>query len=380
LVHLTSSRFFGGPERQMLGLAKALPAGWETVFASFAEGGRCDAFLEVVRRAGFAARRLRYDTPRLLAARRELATFLSQIRADVLLCHGYKADLVGRLAARRAGVPVVAVSRGWTGESAKVRWYERIDRLFLDRMDTVVCVSEVQAAKVRAAGVPESRVHVIRNSARADAFRNADAAVRKQMEAYFPVPGRFLVLSAGRLSPDKGFGVLIDAVLVGRRRFPEARFLICGDGVQREELERRIRKQGLCDIVAFAGFRPDFDEWMPNADVFVLPSFAEGLPNVLLEAHACAVPVVATAVGGTPELVLDGKTGLLVPAGNAGALASAMARLLDDVDLRDRMGAAARARVREQFTFEKQAEEYQRLFDFQESGVRGQESGVGSQF
>jgi glycosyltransferase involved in cell wall biosynthesis len=362
LVHLTSSRFFGGPERQMLGLAKALPADCETLFSSFSEGGRCDAFLDRVRQAGFAARRLRHDTPHLFAARKELSALLHEWRADALLCHGYKADLVGRSAARLAGIPVVAVSRGWTGETFKVRWYDRIDRLFLGRMDRVVCVSEGQAAKVRAAGVPDSKIRVIRNAARPDAFRLPDATMRERMEALTPQPGRLIVLTAGRLSPDKGFNVLIDAIPAVLARVPETRWIICGDGPQRAELEQQVSTAGLSGVVAFAGFRDDLDHWMPNTDLFVLPSFTEGLPNVLLEAHAAGVPVVATAVGGTPELIVHNETGLLVHAGDSDALADSMAHLLSDDARREAMGNAARNRVREHFTFDVQACGYLELF------------------
>lgn len=347
----------------MLGLAKALPSDCETVFASFGEGGRCDAFLNVVRNAGFVGRRLLNDTPHLFAARKEIAALIREFRADMLLCHGYKADLVGRPAARIAGIPVIAVSRGWTGENLKVRWYDRIDRLFLNRMDRVICVSEKQAEKVRAAGVAEFKVRVIRNAARADAFRAPDPVMRRHMESLFPRSGSKIVLMAGRLSPDKGFHILIDAIPAVLTNAPEARFIICGDGVQRPELERQVGSLGLKDLVVFAGFRNDLDAWMPNADLFVLPSFTEGLPNVLLEAHACGVPVVATAVGGTPELVVDGKTGLLVPPGDAAALSAGMVALLCDDSRRIQMGQAARARVREQFTFDVQARGYLDLFD-----------------
>src|SRR5947199_4818179 len=153
LVHLTASPFFGGPERQMLGLARALPADHDVAFVSFAEGGRCEPFLAEVRGAGFTAVRLAHDTPRLIAARRELTGLLRDLKADVLLCHGYKANLVGRYAARTAGVPAVAVARGWTGQDFRVRCYDRLDRLLLARMDRVVAVSDGMAAAVRAAGV-----------------------------------------------------------------------------------------------------------------------------------------------------------------------------------------------------------------------------------
>ena len=362
LVHLTASPFFGGPERQMLGLAGALPPEYETAFLSFAEAGRCEPFLTEVRRRGFTGLRLAHDTPRLLAARRELTGLLRDLRADVLLCHGYKANLVGRPAARKAGVPAVAVARGWTGQDFRVRCYDRLDRLLLPRFARVVAVSEGMAKAVRAAGVPAERVRVIRNAARPDAFRDPDPAHRRAMEALFPRPGERLVLAAHRLTPDKGTHILIEAAQRVVRADPAARFLVCGDGFSRPELERQVRDAGLADVFVFAGFRTDLDAWMPNADLFVLPSFHEGLPNVVLEASAGGVPAVATAVYGTPEVLRHGRTGYLVPAGDPGALAERIGRLLADPELRRRMGEAGRALVRKQFTFEAQARGYLDLF------------------
>jgi glycosyltransferase involved in cell wall biosynthesis len=370
VVHLTASPFFGGPERQMLGLAQALPSDYDVTFVSFAEGGRCEPFLDAVRRAGFAGLRLAHDTPRLFAAHQEVTGLLSDYQTDVLLCHGYKANLVGRPAARRAGVPAVAVARGWTGQDFRVRCYDQLDRLMLSRMDRVVAVSEGMAAAVRAAGVPGRKLRVIRNAARPDAFGNPDPAHRRVMESMFPDPGKRIVLSAHRLSPDKGTHVLIDAARSVTRADAGARFLICGDGPCRTDLERQVRAAGLQDVVVFAGFRTDLDAWMPNADLFVLPSFNEGLPNVVLEASASRVPAVATAVFGTPEVLHDGVNGFLVPAGDAAALADRITRLLADAALRRRMGAAGRELVREQFTFAAQARQYVDLFEAMRIGRR----------
>ena len=166
IIHLTSSTFVGGPERQMLGLASQLAADYQTVFLSFAEGGRCQAFLDRATQEGFEARALDNDTPRLRAAVGELTATLRRLRPTVLCCHGYKAILLGRIAARRSGTPVIAVSRGWTYENLKVRAYEALERLSLRLMDRVVCVSEGQAAKVRRAGVPGERVVVIPTASR----------------------------------------------------------------------------------------------------------------------------------------------------------------------------------------------------------------------
>jgi glycosyltransferase involved in cell wall biosynthesis len=365
LVHLTASALFGGPERQMLGLADALPQSVRTTFVSFREGGRCAAFLNEAHERGFPAVELAADTPNLVAAARELAGVLCRADCDVLLCHGYKANLVGRLAARRAGVPVVAVSRGWTGEDRKVRLYEWLDRRHLRLMDHIVCVSDGQAAKVRRwCRVPAARVTVIRNSARPNAYVTPNPAARRTLLGFFPADSgvSWVVLAAGRLSPEKGFAVLVEAAAVVCRADPAAGFVVFGEGALRPELERQAARLGLAGRFVLPGFRTDLDSLVPAADIVALPSFTEGLPNVALEAGAAGIPVVATAVGGTPEVVADGVTGFLVPPGDPAALAAKLGELLRDPRLRRTMGEAGRRRMRERFTFAAQAAAYLKLF------------------
>ncbi len=362
IVHLTASTLFGGPERQMLGLAAALSGDYHSAFLSFSEGGRCRAFVEEARRQGFEADSLEHDTPHLRAAVRELAAALRRAGADVLLCNGYKASLLGRIAARRVGIPLVAVSRGWTAESWKVRLYEIADRLNLRWMDRVVCVSDGQAAKVRRAGVPAERVVVIRNAIRADRFDNPDPAYRERLLSLFPDPPRRVIGAAGRLSPEKGFGVLVEAAGRVLREDGGAGVVLFGDGALRGALARQIEAAGLAGRFVLAGFRADLDRYIPWLDVIVLPSFTEGLPNVVLEACAAGVPVVATAVGGTPEVIEDGENGYLAPPGDAKALAGCVLAVLGAEDGGRGMGEYGRRRVRAEFTFDAQAAQYRRLF------------------
>ena len=371
VAHLTSSGFYGGPERQMLGLALGLPDRFRTTFLLFAERGASRAFADQIREHGQEVVTLDHNMPRLRAATLELAGLLPRLGIDVLCCHGYKADLLGRPAARRAGVPVLSVSRGWTAETPRVRVYEALDRFCLRWMDRVVCVSEGQAAKVRRAGVPAGRVAVIRNAIRTERFESPDPADLERLRALFPEAPDRIVGAAGRLSPEKGFGVLVEAAARVFREDPGAGFVHFGDGRLREALEGRIEELGLRGRFVLAGFRSDVDRFLPHLDLVVLPSYTEGLPNVALEALAAGVAVVATAVGGTPEVVEDGLSGYLVPPGDPEALAG---RILDALRLgpeRRAMGLRGRDRVRAEFTFEAQAARYAGLFDELTAGRLG---------
>ena len=362
VVHLTASTFFGGPERQMLGLADHSPDCTST-FVSYSEGGRCAEFLNEARSRGHGAVELKSDSPRARVNAGELAEMLVHRHADILLTHTYKPNILGRIAARRAGIPIVAVSRGWTWENWRVRAYEALDRVNLRFVDHVVAVSDGQGVRVRNAGVPSTRMRVIRNAARSEAFAEPDPEFRAKLRGYCPAdnPLSPIVLAAGRLSPEKGFDVLLEAASEVLRRFPAARFALFGEGAERSKLETRAEQLGLTGRFAMPGFTAELDRLLPWADVVVLPSFTEGLPNVALEASAAGVPIVATAVGGTPEVVKDGETGLLVPSGRPAAMAEALNRLLDSSGLRRSMGDAGRRRMREQFTFEAQADQYRAL-------------------
>ena len=362
IAHLTASPFFGGPERQMLGLAISLPTDVQSLFFSFPERGLCQPFLKELRRHGLTAEALTSNTPQLFSAMGELRQKLRGHRVDLLCCHGYKADLLGRPTARQLGIPVISVSRGWTGASWRVRLYERMDRFSLRWMDRIVCVSEGQAEKVRRAGTPDRLVRVIRNAIFTDRFGDPDEPGRAFLQSFFPKPRSHLIGAAGRLSPEKGYCHLVDAAALVVRAHPEAGFLLVGDGPLHDSLARQIAKLSLQDNFVLAGFSADLDRWLPNFDAFVLPSYTEGLPNVVLEAFAARVPVVATAVGGTPEVIEDGQNGYLVPAGDAAPLARRIKQLLSDGRLRETMGMSGYYRVRDHFTFEVQARQYAQLF------------------
>ncbi len=346
----------------MLGLAKSLSAEAETAFVAFAEGGRCQSFLGQVRKAGFEGIALKADTPRFRAAIAELTAELARLGTQVLCCHGYKANLLGRFAARRLRIPAVAIARGWTGECKKVRFYEALDRFHLRWMDHVVCVSEAQAVKVRRAGVPSQRVTVIANAIDLNRFADPDPLYRNKLLRTFRQPKTAIVGAAGRLSPEKGFDVLVRAADIVQRVDPGVGFVLFGAGPCRVQLAEQIKTLGLGGVVSLNGFRADLDRHVPFFDLLVLPSYTEGLPNVVLEAFAAGVPVVATAVGGTPEVVADGVNGYLVPPGDAEALADGILKALASPERLREMSAKGRETVAKQFAFSEQANRYRQLF------------------
>jgi glycosyltransferase involved in cell wall biosynthesis len=366
VVHLTDSPFFGGPERQMLGLSVSLPASVRTTILCFRDHASGAPFLEQLARAGVTARMIGHANPRFLGMIADVARELRATRADLLVCHGYKADVLGWIAARRVGIPVLSVSRGWTGHTRKVRAYEALDRQMLRRMDGVVCVSEGQAIKVRRAGVPAERVHVIHNAIDPSRFAAGGGAARASgraaLQALFASPRDHVVVGVGRLSPEKGFADLVEAARLVVQELPDAGFVIVGDGPSRQGLEAQLRDAGLAGHVVLAGFRADVDALLPGADVLAQSSHTEGLPNVVLEACAAGVPVVATDVGGTGEVVADGVNGRLVPAGAPRTLASRLLELLRDPVRRQAMGEEGCRIVRRDFAFATQGAAYEALF------------------
>jgi glycosyltransferase involved in cell wall biosynthesis len=362
VVQLTTSPFFGGPERQLLGEALNYRHVVRTVFVLFPDKGKSREFQSQLLSYGLETMVLTRDTPHVLAMVQEVARHLRDLGADLLCSHGYKANVVGLLAARRAGVPVITVSHGWTGATWKLRAYEALDRACLRRMDRVVCVSEGQALKVRRAGVRPDRVVVIRNAIRVERFDRPDPADRGRLEAIFPKSPERIVGSAGRLSPEKGLGVLVDAAAIVIRSQPGVGFVHFGDGPLRESLARRIAELELEGRFVLAGFRTDMDRFIPHWDLSVLPSFTEGLPNVVLESFAARVPVVATAVGGTPEIVEDGVNGYLVPPGDPEALARRIRDILLSEEERRSMGRRGRELVLNEFSFDAKCSQYQRMW------------------
>jgi glycosyltransferase involved in cell wall biosynthesis len=192
---------------------------------------------------------------------------------------------------------------------------------------------------------------------------------------YFRQPRTRIIGAAGRLSPEKGFEILVAAAERVLRAHPSIGFILFGEGPERTRLQQQINAAGLNHSFILSGFRADLDRFLPHFDLLALPSYTEGLPNVVLEAFAAGVPVVGTAVGGTMEVIEDGVSGHLVPPGDADAMAERIAALLAEAEKLPEMGRKGRWRVQEKFGFTTQARLYHELFEKLRPNTPGMDRG-----
>ncbi|MFH0778430.1 MAG: glycosyltransferase family 4 protein [Candidatus Eisenbacteria bacterium] len=356
VIHIRASNFFGGPEKQITRHAELLrEAGIATILCSFHEKRAENELVRRARAGGVTCVSIpcsnSYDPRQILELRR---LFLRE-RPGVVCTHDYRSTVLSLAA--RAGLRLrhVVFRRGTTAENLKVRLFHRLERLLLGRVDHVVVVSAAQKASFVSSGLPEAKISMIWNAVDVSAAEGGRQDGRDSVQGGARGPG-VVIATAGRLSPEKGHIFLIEAMPQVRTIVPQAELHIYGDGPLGRKLREHCRMAGCSGYVRFMGFVPDFAARVRDACVFVLPSLSEGLPNVLLEALASARPVVATRVGGVPDVVVDGATGLLVAPGRSRELAGAILKLLTAPELANRLGEAGRDKVRSEFSFERQFE------------------------
>jgi glycosyltransferase involved in cell wall biosynthesis len=263
--------------------------------------------------------------------------------------HDYKSNLLGLLLRPFWPMRLVTTIHGWVEHTRRTPLYYAVDRLCLPRYEKVICVSEDLRARCLGLGVKPRRCLLIENAIDTDEFvRRRTVAEAKQ--AFGWSPERLLIGAVGRLSAEKGFDLLIRATVDLLKQGIDAGLVIVGEGPQQEELRRLIAELGCAQRVQLLGYRQDTRELYEAMDLFALSSVREGLPNVVLEALAVEVPVVATRVAGVPGLIRDGN-GLLVDPGSVAQLTAAMGRALHDPDLRRRLRQAGRRTVEEGYSF-----------------------------
>lgn len=307
-----------------------------------------------------AGRPVLFNIPNLI---RGLVRLFSRLRNDVkaVVTFTPHSNLLGLPMAWLARVPVrIGTHHGYIeGSSRFMAWLHA--RLTNSRLSsTMVAVSsQVRDYAIRQEKANEKRLVVIRNGIEplVKEFKNRED-MRKQVG--LPADG-LLLLTVGRLTVQKGHTVLLDAIAKMAPRYPQARFAFAGDGPLRHSLEEQAARLGIADRVIFLGLREDVTSWLFAADIFVQPSLWEGLSLALLEALFAGLPVVASWVEGVVDVVKDQKSALLVAPGEAEPLAAAMARMIEDGALRQRIARAGQERAEKNFGIETMCKTYENL-------------------
>ncbi|HUC39428.1 MAG TPA: glycosyltransferase [Gemmatimonadales bacterium] len=358
ILHVVAPAEFGGLERVVQTLGTGLQGlGHEVhVAAVVADAADGAPFLAPLIEAGVHTHRIVVSGRAYRRERAAVAGLCQRLRPDAVHTHGYRPDVIDAGVARQFGVPVLTTAHGFTGGPLRNRVYEYLQRRAFRRFDAVVAVSRALTDQLARAGVPRSRIHTVPNVWRRNAPALGRATARRLLG--LPLEG-FVVGWVGRLSSEKGADVLLDAL--PRLNNVPLTVSVVGNGVQQLALQMRAAELGVTDRVRWHGVVPEADRVFPAFDVCVLSSRTEGTPMVLFEAMAAGVPVVATDVGGVPDVVSH-EEAVVVRAEDSAALAAGITDVYEHTAAAARRAGAARARLEREFAVGPWLDRYESIY------------------
>lgn len=284
------------------------------------------------------------------------------LQIDIVHAHEVKSDVIAYLASWLHAVPIVTTLHGWIGNSLKDRLFIKIDKRIARGFDRVIAVSRRIEEELLVAGVPGKKLCMLHNAIVGERYRRTGRRGMLAEAIGRPVPTP-VIASLGRLSPEKGHADLIDAVHRVVRSGKQVSVVLIGDGPERPNLVQQIKTLGLQETVFLPGYIREPQRLFEEIDLMVLPSHTEGLPNAALEALLMEVPVLATRVGGTPEVITDGKTGRLVSAHSPDELAAGILEFLSCPELWKRMARQGREMVVKHFDFQARTRKLETIYE-----------------
>jgi len=283
-------------------------------------------------------------------------------RVSIWHGHDYKSNLLGLVVRRFWPMRLVTTVHGWVHQTRRTPLYYRIDRFCLPRYERVLAVSQDLYDQCREAGVPADQCLLIENGIDCSEFcRRIGTDKAKACQGL--TPGRLVLGAVGRLSAEKGFDLLIRATDQLLKDGFDLELLIVGEGDERQHLQALVERLGRVDRIRLLGYRTDVRDLFEAMDIYALSSLREGLPNVVLEALAMEVPVVATRVAGVPNLIADGANGLLTEPGDLAGLTGALAGLLADASLRQRLSRTGRMTIETRYSFAARMDRIRAVYD-----------------
>jgi len=293
---------------------------------------------------------------------KQILQAISQHSIDILHTHDFRSDLFGLWCAKKAGIPLVTTCHGWIANNLKGRVYTVVDKLALRFFDRVITVSETMRRQLRRIGIADSSIRVIPNALIIDDYQ-PDRQQQSYREELGLADSTRLIANIGRLSPEKGQAIFLRAARELLEREQDLCFVLIGIGPQQDELQALADELGISRQVVFAGYRSDMQNIYNSVDLVVQSSSTEGMPNVILESLLMEVPVVATDVGGTAEVMQHETSGILIEPGDLQQLVAGISSFIENPQYHQQLAAAGRKYVAQNFDHKRRVE---RLMDVYE--------------
>jgi len=368
ILHVIDSSGLYGAEVMLMHLMQAQKGlGYEPVLCSIRDLDTAENPLEIkARRNDLVVRSLPMRRGYSLNGAIALNQIAFDESTDIVHSHGYKSDiLLGSVPTARQRLPFIRTLHGWTSTSwrSRIWFYEWLDIIFLRRAEAIVKVTRECFRRIRYLALKGKKVFCVENGIcelelDANVMANEDRSFRRFFE------DAFVIGTIGRLSHEKGIEFLIQSMIDLKTCNNNLKLVVLGDGEDKAKLTSMIYKEALDDKILLAGYRNNATDYLPFFDLFVLPSLTEGLPITILEAMQAERPIVATRVGGIPEVLGNGRYGVLVEPGNSKALADAVLDVRRNPNMACERAKEARKLALTRYSSDRMAKEYQRVYEY----------------
>jgi glycosyltransferase involved in cell wall biosynthesis len=363
ILHVYQNSKVGGIQQQILNIMKGYDRNvFRPVFCCLGPKKEMGEEIEKLGFNSIALNRVRYHrfSPGIIP---DIYRIIKKERIHIVRTHKYRANLYGRIAGWLANAPVIIASLHIDyGNKDEYFGRKMANRMLARITDTIIAVSDsVKNDSVRYDRIDPSRIIVIHNGVDTLAF-NPEGTFRDISKDLSIEKEDMVIGCVGRIVHSKGLSYLLEALPEILHRYRSVKLLIVGDGSLKEDLREQARRLRILDRVIFAGRRRDIPDILSRMNVFVIPSIKEGLPNAILEAMAMGKPVVATNVGGIPEVVQHGVSGLIVPPRDVERIARSVITLIDEPGKAKNMGEKARGFIMEQYSMQSTVQKWQTLY------------------
>lgn len=354
IFYLITSSVMGGAEKQLYELTTNLNKDKFEILVCTIKGEKDGSLLENLRKQGIKTKSLDINAKWQFYKLTKLYFVIRKFKPDILQSFLYFDNIVARFFGKITGIPIII--SGQRNAETRRSWLRNfLDKITLPFTDLIVSNSEAgKKILIDREKVSKEKIKVIHNGIDLKVFKNQEhKSLKDELTIGF----------VGHLTKQKGVKYLLRAIKDLKEKRDDFVLKIIGNGPERINLEKLTKELGLVDKVKFLGHKENAWKYMSGFDLLVLPSLWEGLPNVIMEVIACRVPVVATNIGGVPEIIKDGETGFLVEPKNSEALAEKIEYVLNlSEEEREKIGESARRTVKEKFSIEKMVREYEGLY------------------